>query len=83
MAHSHSHLDPAQPRGRGAGKQPHGGRVQDYLDGIDYPAPRTKLIAIANENGAPPEVIAEIQRLPESVDFRSQEDVDQAFGAPT
>ena len=79
MAKHPSHLDDAQPRGRSAAKQPHGGRVQDYLAGLDYPAPRTKLIAVANENGAPPEVLAELQRLPETADFRSAEDVDRAF----
>jgi len=48
--------------------------------GLDYPAPRNKLIAKAVENGAPPHVIARIREFPETADFLNEDALRAAFG---
>ena len=50
------------------------------LRGLDFPAPRNKLIAKAIENQASPDVVARIRELPETADFLSPADVRKAFG---
>ena len=50
------------------------------LRGLDFPAPRNKLIAKAIENQAPLEVIARIRELPETSDFLRPEDLTRALG---
>jgi hypothetical protein len=54
--------------------------LENALRGLDFPAPRNKLIAKAIENQAPPEVIARIREVPETADFLTAEDVRKAFG---
>jgi hypothetical protein len=37
---------------------------QKYLDGVDYPASKERLLSTAEENGAPGELIEMIEGLP-------------------
>lgn len=39
--------------------------VQKYLSGMDYPASKQDLVAHAEKNGAPKEVVEELRRLPD------------------
>ena len=50
------------------------------LRGLDYPAPRGKLIFKAMENMAPPAVFVRLKELPESADFRTPEQLRDAIG---
>jgi Protein of unknown function (DUF2795) len=50
------------------------------LRGLDYPAPRNKLIATALENGASREVIDRLHELSETADFRNAEQLQSALG---
>lgn len=54
--------------------------LRDALRGLDFPAPRNKLIAKALENGAPAEVIDRIRRLPETGDYHDPEALRDALG---
>ena len=54
--------------------------LEDALRGLDYPAPRSKLIAKAIENGAPPAVIARLRELPETSDFLNPDQLKDALG---
>ena len=52
--------------------------AQKYLKGIDYPASKDEVIATAEDNGAPQEMIEDLQSLDqEQLDGPS--DVQQAF----
>jgi hypothetical protein len=52
----------------------------DALRGLDFPAPRNKLIAKAIENRAPWDVIERIRELPETADFHDPDQLRQALG---
>lgn len=55
--------------------------VLKYLEGMDYPAPRNKLIAVAYEHAAPQAVVDALRRLPETADFRAPNEVARALDA--
>jgi hypothetical protein len=44
-------------------------RIVDALRGLDFPAPRNKLISTALQNGAGQEVLDLPQQFPETADF--------------
>ncbi|HVG55106.1 MAG TPA: DUF2795 domain-containing protein [Vicinamibacterales bacterium] len=48
--------------------------------GLDYPAPRAKLLTFAYQNDAAPAVIERIQELPETADFLNEEELRRTFG---
>jgi hypothetical protein len=48
--------------------------------GLDYPAPRAKLLSIADANGAAPAVIERILALPETADFINEDALRRTFG---
>ena len=48
--------------------------------GLDYPAPRAKLLSVADANGASPAVIERILALPETADFLNEEALRRTFG---
>jgi hypothetical protein len=50
------------------------------LRGLDFPAPRNKLIAKAQENGAPDRIIEAIRQLPETADFHDADELSLALG---
>jgi hypothetical protein len=54
--------------------------LENALRGLDFPAPRNKLVAKALENRAPIEVIDRIRELPETADFLTPADVRRALG---
>lgn len=56
--------------------------IQKYLKGIDYPADKDDLIAAAEEEGAPEDVINKLKELPGD-SFNSPVDVMKAFGETT
>ena len=55
--------------------------LEEALRGLDYPAPRGKLVAKALENGASPAVISRILELPETADFLTPDELRRAIGA--
>jgi hypothetical protein len=50
------------------------------LRGLDFPAPRNKLIAKAQENGAPDRIMEAIRELPETADFHDADELSQVLG---
>jgi hypothetical protein len=54
--------------------------LEAALRGLDYPAPRNKLLVAARMNGAPPEVIDRLAELPETADFVNEEQLRRALG---
>ena len=54
--------------------------LHDALRGLDFPAPRNKLIAKALENGAAADVINRIRQLPETADFHNPAELEDALG---
>ena len=54
--------------------------MHQALRGLDFPAPRNKLIAKALENGAGADVINRIRQLPETADFHNPAEVQEALG---
>jgi hypothetical protein len=54
--------------------------LEAALRGLDYPAPRSKLVTVANLNDAPPEVVARLLELPETADFVNEEQLRDALG---
>jgi len=54
--------------------------LREALRGLDFPAPRNKLIAKALENGASLEVIERIRQLPETGDYRDPSALKDALG---
>lgn len=48
--------------------------------GLDYPAPRAKLLSLADANGAAPAVIERILELPETADFINEDALRRTFG---
>ena len=54
--------------------------LEAALHGLDYPAPRAKLLTIAHHNGASPAVVERILELPETADFLNEEALRRTFG---
>jgi hypothetical protein len=54
--------------------------LETALHGLDYPAPRAKLLSVAHLNGASPEAINRILELPETADFLNEEQLQRALG---
>ena len=61
-------------------KDPTTKELEDALRGLDYPAPRAKLVTTARANGASPEVVKRILELPETADFVNQEELHRTLG---
>jgi hypothetical protein len=49
--------------------------------GLDYPAPRAKLLTVAYQNNATPSVVNRILELPETADFLNEDALRKTFGA--
>ena len=54
--------------------------LQAAFHGLDYPAPRAKLLTVAHLNGASPAVVHRILELPETADFLNEEALRNTFG---
>jgi hypothetical protein len=54
--------------------------LEAALRGLDYPAPRNKLVATAIENGASAETLGRLLELPETADFLNEEELRRALG---
>ena len=54
--------------------------LEAALRGLDYPAPRAKLLSVAILNGASPEVIERLLALPETADFLNEEQLHAVLG---
>jgi len=54
--------------------------LENALRGLDYPAPRAKLVTIAHANGASPAAIRRILELPETADFVNEEELRRTLG---
>jgi hypothetical protein len=61
-------------------KEPITQELETVLQGLDYPAPRAKLLSIAYNNGASPEVVKRLLELPETADFLNEEELRRALG---
>jgi uncharacterized protein DUF2795 len=48
--------------------------------GLDYPAPRAKLLTVAHQNGAASSVVDRILALPETADFLNEDELRRTFG---
>ena len=53
--------------------------VQEHLSGVDYPAPKDEVIATAESNGAPQEIIEALQQM-EGTRFEGPDEVMEALG---
>ena len=53
--------------------------VQKHLGGVDYPASKDEIIATAEENDAPQEIIEALQAM-EGTQFDGPDDVMEALG---
>lgn len=53
--------------------------VQKFLKGADYPADRDDLVAIAEGNDAPDDVVDALQALPEETTFDGPDEVSEAL----
>jgi hypothetical protein len=54
--------------------------LETALHGLDYPAPRAKLLSVAYLNGASPAVVNRILELPETADFLNEEELHRTLG---
>jgi hypothetical protein len=54
--------------------------LENALRGLDYPAPRAKLLTVAHANGASPETVSRILELSETADFVNAEQLRSALG---
>jgi hypothetical protein len=54
--------------------------LEAALRGLDYPAPRAKLLTVAHLNRASPEALSRILELPETADFLNEEQLHRALG---
>ena len=61
-------------------KDPTTEELEAALRGLDYPAPRGKLVAVARANGASPETVNRLLELPETADFLNEEDLRRKLG---
>jgi hypothetical protein len=55
-------------------------QLEAAFQGLDYPAPRAKLLTIAHLNGAPAVVVNRILELPETADFLNEDALRRTFG---
>jgi hypothetical protein len=53
--------------------------VQTHLKGIDYPASKDEVVATAESNGAPQEIVEALQRM-DGTEFEGPDDVMAALG---
>jgi hypothetical protein len=53
--------------------------VQKHLSGVDYPASKADVVATAEENGAPQEIVEAIQQM-DGDQFDGPDDVMKALG---
>ncbi|WBB79444.1 DUF2795 domain-containing protein [Micromonospora sp. WMMD882] len=56
-----------------------GGRLREYLDGLDYPVSREDLVRRAQENGAGTETLQALRALPVE-EFGSATELTEAIG---
>ena len=61
-------------------KDPTTKELEDALQGLDYPAPRAKLVTTALANGASPAAVRRILELPETADFVNEEELRRTLG---
>lgn len=61
-------------------KAPTTNELEAALHGLDYPAPRAKLLSVAYLNGASPAVVNRILELPETADFLNEEALRRTLG---
>jgi hypothetical protein len=54
--------------------------LEAAFQGLDYPAPRAKLLTIAHLNGASAAVVNRILELPETADFLNEDALRRTFG---
>lgn len=54
--------------------------LEAALRGLDYPAPRSKLVSTAMANGASPAAIDRLLELPETADFLNEEALRRTLG---
>ena len=54
--------------------------LEQALRGLDYPAPRAKLITKALENGASSAVIRRLEEFPETADFLNEDQLRERLG---
>jgi hypothetical protein len=54
--------------------------LEAAFQGLDYPAPRAKLLEVAALNHASPRVMNRIRSLPETADFLNEEQLRKEFG---
>ena len=54
--------------------------VASAFRGLDYPAPRAKLLTVAYQNNASASVVDRILELPETADFLNEDALRQTFG---
>ena len=54
--------------------------LEAALRGLDYPAPRAKLLTVAHLNHASREVVNRIEELPETADFLNEEELHRVLG---
>ena len=54
--------------------------LETALNGLDYPAPRAKLLTVAHLNHASPEAISRLLELPETADFVNEQELHRALG---
>jgi hypothetical protein len=59
---------------------PTAGELEAALRGLDYPAPRSKLLTVAALNHAPARVVNRILELPETADFVNEDELRRALG---
>jgi len=54
--------------------------LEAAFHGLDYPAPRAKLLTFAYQNGATSSVVDRILELPETADFLNEAALHETFG---
>jgi hypothetical protein len=54
--------------------------LEEALRGLDYPAPRAKLVSVALANGASAETVGRLLELPETADFLNEEQLHRELG---
>ena len=54
--------------------------LETALRGLDYPAPRSKLLTVAALNHASVDVMNRLLALPETADFLNEEQLRETFG---
>jgi hypothetical protein len=59
---------------------PMASEMEAALRGLDYPAPRAKLLEVAGLNHASSRVMNRILSLPETADFLNEEQLRKEFG---